>query len=297
MRYLIASALFVLLAVTHSKYLPDSHGAAATIAVQDDNLPPLHAAAASEEPDAPQEIKRLLDGGADPNALDGLGRTALMLAAVHNPQRQTAALLIKAGAKVNIADQIGNTALHYSMGFFGSFGQPRNLGFIGELLAAKADQNALNRAGWTPLMAGALAPGCDHLLAVSDPPNVRPEGLEARTPEGWTPLMLAVASIKPETWKKWLPQMHGVEPAMLKDEQGFRMVGGMFAEHARHGYVGRVWVLLRNGADPDAKANDGSTLDTILAGMTDPDALAVKALLKAARENAQALKEGRVLGG
>jgi ankyrin repeat protein len=259
-----------------------------------DELPPLHTAAESEEPSAPEKIKALLDGGANPNELDAEGRTALMIAAVRNPQRQTAALLISAGAKVDIADKKGNTALHYAMGFFGSFGQPRNLGFIGELLAADADQKARNQAGWTPLMAGALAAGCDHLLAFSDPPNVVPEELEARTPEGWTPLMLAVASIKPEIWKQWLAQMPGVHPAMLQDAQGLQMFTGMSAEYARHGYVGRVWVLLRNGADPNAKANDGTTVDSILAGIDEPDAAAVRALLKVAQEHQKSLKAGDV---
>ena len=66
------------------------------------------------------------------------------------------------------------------------------------------------------------------------------------------------------------------------------------AEYSRLGYIGRVWMLLRNGADPDAKAADGTTAQSILDGIDDPDALAAKALLAVARHNLEALKEGHV---
>lgn len=68
----------------------------------------LLAAAAGGHRDA---VKRLLDMGADPNAGDESGRTALHRAAAggHN---DTASYLIKRGAKLDIKDDQGSTALY-----------------------------------------------------------------------------------------------------------------------------------------------------------------------------------------
>lgn len=80
-------------------------------------------------------INRYLDLGANVNAADEDGDTALMFA-----NAEIAGMLIAAGANVNAADNNGNTAL---------MGAEADKTYI--LLAANADVNAVNNDGWTAL--------------------------------------------------------------------------------------------------------------------------------------------------
>ena len=56
-------------------------------------------------------ISLLLQAGADVNAKDRDGNTALILAAAENPT--VVSVLLKAGADVNAKDRDGNTALYW----------------------------------------------------------------------------------------------------------------------------------------------------------------------------------------
>lgn len=62
------------------------------------------------------EVLELLDQGADPNARDYLGRTALMHAAL-NGQTDTMEILIDRGAKINTKDNANITPLHFAIEF------------------------------------------------------------------------------------------------------------------------------------------------------------------------------------
>lgn len=57
-----------------------------------------------------EEVKRLIDNGADLDRQDKRGGTAL-LAAVYSQQVEMVKLLIESGADSSIADSVGNTAL------------------------------------------------------------------------------------------------------------------------------------------------------------------------------------------
>ncbi len=59
----------------------------------------------------PEQIKAVINAGADVNTHDTIGKTALMWAAGNNPNPQVITTLLKAGAKLNARDKNGGTAL------------------------------------------------------------------------------------------------------------------------------------------------------------------------------------------
>jgi ankyrin repeat protein len=61
-------------------------------------------------------ITELLKAGADINARDEEGRTALMIAAKYNKDPEVIAVLLKAGADARVKDNSGHTALDWSQG-------------------------------------------------------------------------------------------------------------------------------------------------------------------------------------
>eukprot|EP00243_Klebsormidium_subtile_P003754 TRINITY_DN17346_c0_g1_i1.p2 TRINITY_DN17346_c0_g1~~TRINITY_DN17346_c0_g1_i1.p2 ORF type:complete len:375 (-),score=128.00 TRINITY_DN17346_c0_g1_i1:282-1406(-) len=75
--------------------------------------PPLHAAASSGNH---EEVKKLIEEGADKDEQDAEGRTALHFAAGYGEMKCAEALL-DAGADVNATDKNKNTALHYAAGY------------------------------------------------------------------------------------------------------------------------------------------------------------------------------------
>ena len=90
------------------------------------------------------EVKRLIEAGADVNAQSKKGVTALMLASLMG-HPEVAKLLIEAGADVNEKEKLGVTALMLTSGQ----GHPD----VAKLLIkAGADVNEKDNEGWTALM-------------------------------------------------------------------------------------------------------------------------------------------------
>jgi len=90
---------------------------------------------------------REMVGEASPNQVDDQGRTGLQIAAT-NGNLQIAAILIKAGANLDLKDKLGNTALHLA--------SDRNQVEMAQLLIdVGASLDADNRNGMTPLMVAA----------------------------------------------------------------------------------------------------------------------------------------------
>ncbi|MGD9345338.1 MAG: ankyrin repeat domain-containing protein [Candidatus Aminicenantes bacterium] len=92
-----------------------------------------------------QEVRAVLEKGADVNTADELGRTALMLGAFDG-HTEIVRLLLSKGAQVDLRDSSGRTALMYSSS--GPFPETVQL-----LLDWKADPNLVDGIErWTALM-------------------------------------------------------------------------------------------------------------------------------------------------
>jgi ankyrin repeat protein len=148
--------------------------------------PPLSEAAKADDREG---VRRLLKQGANVNALDGDGSTALHWAA-YRDDLDVADQLLKAGAKVNIANDLGATAL-----WAAAMNSSEEM--VRRLLQAGADPNLALIAGETPLMVAArtgAAPVVAQLLAKGAKVNVS-------ATRGQTALMWAVSQKHPAVVK------------------------------------------------------------------------------------------------
>ncbi|WP_231575100.1 ankyrin repeat domain-containing protein [Bacillus sp. B-jedd] len=95
------------------------------------------------------EIKRLISDGADLNAQDSEGRTAVMIA-TYNNDVEAAKLLIEAGADVNIRDNMKNNPFLYA-------GAEGYIDILKLTIVAGADPHITNRYGGV-----AIIPASEH---------------------------------------------------------------------------------------------------------------------------------------
>lgn len=127
-----------------------------------------------------REVNRLLDAGADPNATDGDGRTAVTHAA-YGGHATVVRALVDAGADVDRQDASRANALL-------STGETGSLAVLEEVLAAKPDLARTNRFGGT-----ALIPAADrgHVAIVR---RLLETGMDVDHVNdlGWTALLEAV---------------------------------------------------------------------------------------------------------
>jgi len=148
--------------------------------------PALIDAAKNRDRDA---LRSLLQKGANVNATEGDGATALHWVAYHD-DIESADLLIRAGAKVNAANDLGATPLWAAC-------QNGSEAMVKRLLAAGANPNAKLLSGETPLMMASRTGNTavvQLLLAKSADPNVRAS-------RDQTALMWAVAQKHPDIVK------------------------------------------------------------------------------------------------
>ncbi|MBR1672834.1 MAG: ankyrin repeat domain-containing protein [Fretibacterium sp.] len=129
-----------------------------------------------------QQIIDALDAGADANAKDNEGVTALMYAIAGNPNPSIVPLLLDAGADARAVDANGRTALMVAAR------ANRNPGVVAVLLSTGTDVNAKDKSGWTALMmAGAFNKNADIIAILVDAGAI----VNARTSHGQTALMFS----------------------------------------------------------------------------------------------------------
>lgn len=255
--------------------------------------PPLIDAARNSDREA---VRTLLKQGADANAADADGATALLWAS-YRDDLETADLLIRAGANVNAANDLGATPL-WTASLNASTAMVRTL------LQAGANPNAALLLGETPIMVAARSGNpqvVEQLLA-------KGANVNARAARGQTALMWAVGQKHPEIVKVllahgadvhtrsdvWSQMMavpphgrpeynsmipHGSDTALMfaarvgdlpstkllvtagakvNDADAWGVTAVVLAAHS--GFVELVEFLLENGADPNMSAAGFSAL-------------------------------------
>ena len=128
------------------------------------------------------EVKRLLDGGANPNAAKYDGWTALMYASFYG-HAEIVKMLLSAGANPNAANFYNETALFNASKMI----YAKSAEIMKMLLAAGANPNAADKDGWTALMIMAKKRHPEivkMLLSAGADVNVANNG-------GWTALKIA----------------------------------------------------------------------------------------------------------
>jgi len=211
-----------------------------------DGEPPLHIALTYH---LPALFDWLLEHGADPNARDTRGKTALHKAVIFDsPDHKAMRALLRHGADVNDKDDVGETPLHLAAFL-------SRASSVEALLAARADPNARDQLGKTPLHnASTPQPTASPenaartirlLIAKGADPN-------AHKTNGDTPLHLAALIGSVLATRTLLSEGAQVDAPGL---------GGGTALHvaAQFGKPDVAEVLLKAGADPNRRDDNGLT--------------------------------------
>lgn len=126
-------------------------------------------------------VRQLLKEGADIDARDARGRTAIM-AATHGNRPETVRLLIEAGADMNAQDDRLDNPFLYA-------GAEGLLEVLEVLIAAKADTKLTNRYGGTALIPAAEKGHVDNVRALLERTDVDVNHVNDL---GWTALLEAI---------------------------------------------------------------------------------------------------------
>ncbi len=128
-----------------------------------------------------EEVVTCLDAGANPNARNNTGGTALHLAARFNPSGVVIGALIDAGADLHLRDNPGRAPLHLAAW------QNPSVAVIKALIDAGADPNVPNDRGLTPLFLAAQANSQAVVEALLDAGALPDAGQEsgAKVSEFW----------------------------------------------------------------------------------------------------------------
>jgi len=217
----------------------------------------------------PNKVRLLLDHGADVNVVARSGRTALIIASFANPSAEVVRMLLAKGAKVDVMDQRKVTPLNAA-----TFGN--DTATIRLLLDASADINTADTfIGLTPLINASgnrnleavkllLAKGA-NVNAVSktqDLPRIQTGTVEFG---GWTPLLMSVPFGPTEIVKTLIDAGAKVN---VQDYRGFSPL--MLAAANDHANPETVRLLLASNADTQPKTRAGETASDWAAKFADP---------------------------
>ena len=204
------------------------------------------------------KVRLLLDNGAEVNTTARTGRTALIIAAFTNPSAEVVRLLLAKGAKVDVMDKRHVTPLNGA-----TFGN--DTATVRLLLEAGADMDTPDTfIGLTPLMNAAGNRNVEAtklLLAKGAKVNAvsKTEGLpkiQTGTVEfgGWTPLLMASAFGPPEAVKTLL------DAGARIDAQDYRGFTALMLAAGTDRYDPRIVnLLMAHGADLRPTNHEGET--------------------------------------
>jgi ankyrin repeat protein len=200
--------------------------------------------------ETPAAVKRLLDGGADPNTANAEGTTALMWAATRG--MAFVRLLLDRGANPNARDGEGFTSLMFAAGHSGD----RDV--VRLLLDAGAEVNAVSARQWSALRDAVKAGDTakQRLLLA------RGATLLISRPNTNRMTFLSVDQEDPSTLALLLD--HGLDPSHAQN--GYT---GLMAA-AAHGLESPLRLLLARGADPNTVEARGGLTALMYAALNDP---------------------------
>ena len=196
-------------------------------------------------------LERLLEAGADVQATDCAGFSALHLAAAHEEGSEALEVLLKAGADVNAANRYRETPLHYAA----RFGSLEN---VRVLLGAKANLHALDVCLQTPLHVA-----CAHdqpetarelVQVCTFPPHVSPS-THATYPHTHTCMPQAGAAIDCNSTSMLTPLQVAVRSTNWRENRTFAKVFGATPELAA--IFKKVEAELRQREDEARLAGEG----------------------------------------
>ncbi|SFW14274.1 ankyrin repeat domain-containing protein [Nitrosovibrio sp. Nv17] len=172
------------------------------------------------------DIARLLARGADPDTPDERGNTLLMVAIRHKNTRLVD-LLIDAGARLNLRNRHGETAI-----MLASYGGLYDV--VKKLYLRGAE---VNHPGWNPLLYAATSghPKIVRLLLEGGVP------VDAASDNGTTALMMAARGNHSDTVRVLLE--HGADPNLHNELGGTALQWALAKE-----YHGTAELLRQNGA-------------------------------------------------
>jgi ankyrin repeat protein len=153
-----------------------------------------------------RDVMTWLLRGFNPNTSDEYGRTGLTLAMRQESWRVVDTLLLAPGIDLNLANRQGETPLMMAA-------IKGNLELVQKLVERGAD---INREGWAPLHYAASA-GLEHSVAIASYLLEHSAYIDAASPNGSTPLMLA-AQYSSEAMVKLLLE-EGADVS-LRNQQG-----------------------------------------------------------------------------
>jgi hypothetical protein len=245
-----------------------------------DGTTPVHDAARSGGPMAGPIIRLLADAGADVNASQKDGMTPLMMAVMRTEHPDTIKALIQSGADPDAADKIGNNVLSYAVR---TAQRHPSAPIIRAILDGRADVNATNMLGWTPLMHASQAPLSDSVALLLH--EGRKIDVNVTNNDGWTALMIAIASSDPEACARWAIAESNLRSSDEEVKQEEIAWGAdLFSRGAAIGRLQRVWYLLKHGADPSIAAPDGTNAQSLLKDKSDADSQAILHLITLSQE-------------
>ncbi len=190
-------------------------------------------------------IKLLLDRGADLHTRDHSGCSALLHAARHWWDPEAVELLLDRGAEIEDRDSDGRTPLMIAAQ------HSKNPGEVASLLDRGADLEARDSIGVTPLMLAAREAKTPEVVALL---LDRGAEIEARASEGWTPLMFAAVGWKSVEHVRLLLD-RGAE-IEARSEAGVTPLGAA-ANDAHNPEI--LTLLLDRGAELEARSDKGWT--------------------------------------
>jgi ankyrin repeat protein len=211
-------------------------------------------------------VRSLLKEKTDVNTSQPDGATALHWAA-HRDDLETAELLIRAGAKVDAANDYGVTPIFLAC-------TNGNAAMVERLLKAGANPNAALRTGQAALMTCARTGNVDAVKSLL----AHGADVNAQEPQGQTALMVAVAQKNPEAARTLIE--HGAD-IHARSKGGFTPL--LFA--ARVGDLDSARILLAAGANVNEVTPDGMSV-LLMASASGQEALSIYLLEKGADPNA-----------